>query len=147
MTQWEQLEQWIISNGLVNGDFVSWQVAHDLGISGRDASSVIQNYLEAQTRPVSPTAFVLTRSGRTSGTVWHVGFKTDDARALCKQEADDARWRFERFTRPSLLKIVGLNPRAAVVVQTLELAFEYNLGQLEFMLNNQSAPPTPAPTP
>lgn len=147
MTQWEILENWIVVNGRANGHFTAEEVALDLGEPTYFATRLIQSYINVQTRPGSPTAYILHREGRTRAAVWHAGDRTLDGDMLTTQENDDMRWRYDHFTKPSLDRLVDINPATAPLVAVYETAFEFVLNQLDAMLTAASSSSSGGSTP
>ena len=134
-----ELQAWITQQGLDNGSFTAVDLAQSKGITTHEASEMIQAFHRRQTR-VGDNAYVIWREGRTRGAVWHVGTRTRDASGLARQAYDDLQHRWVNETIPSLHCIGDLNPRAAAVVSVMEVAFEYNLGQLDKLLRTKQVP-------
>lgn len=122
--RWERLDEFLVLSGL--GWFNSIALAQDLGVSRREASKLIQSYLDEQRRS-GRTTYVLYRKGRTTGAVWHVGDRVADARALSRQWYDDVRLRVEKALEPDLIRIGISNPRAVQVTTAIANAVEANL--------------------
>lgn len=135
MNHWQILDAWLKTNRIRY--FRSVDLAQSLGISGSEASQLIQAFLTMQTDHwPPPTNRVLSRRGRTVSAVWHVGNRLIDANGFADQGHDDMRNRWDRFILPSLAKITITNPQPAVInrVQTLETVFDSNLTQLERLI-------------
>jgi hypothetical protein len=136
LARWEKVEQWIGANALIDGDFNNASLAAGLGIPTGTATDYIQAYLHEQNRHGSRTLYLLRRTGRTTGTIWHVGQRTSDARGLGKQTADDFQRRFHRCIKPALVRIEALNPRAATAAQTIMSMLNYSIRQLAEVLED-----------
>jgi hypothetical protein len=134
MRQWEQLETYLFDCDVLGRTFRSTDIADDLGVSRAKASRLIKSYLSAQTSPKASTLFVLTRTGRTTQAVWHVGERAADARKLGAQHADDVRRRFERFVEPTLQVIAEHNPRALPAAQAVAKGIEASTEMLVAIL-------------
>jgi hypothetical protein len=134
VTRWEQLEEFLWDADALGQSFNSAAVAEALDVSRQEASLLIQGYLVAQTRPKARTLFVLTRKGRTSGAMWHVGARTTDVRQLGHQTADDFKTRLLRFVNPTLRRIGEKNPRALPLAQAVIKNMEANIEMLAAMM-------------
>jgi len=130
MALWEDFEEYLFDQGATDTEFNSVAVAEDLGISRAKASQMIQSYLDAQVAKEPRTLFVLTRKGRTSKAVWHVGVRAADARHLSRQTVDDYQRRLDRFVGPTLQRIAERNPRALPAAKAVMKSIE---AQVEFM--------------
>jgi hypothetical protein len=132
MTKWEELDDIIANHGLKA--FTAESLAGLVGHSARYITGLVQSHLTHQTSPSAVSPNVLTRTGRTRATVWHVGARSSDAQSLGKQTASDLRCRIEAFVQPTLTRIETLNPRAAPTAQVTVQALLYSVGQLEALL-------------
>lgn len=136
MTHWEQLEGYLFDTAALGRSFNSKALAADTGITGAEASKMIQHYLIAQTGVRSRTQFVLTRRGRGSGAMWHVGVKTSDVKALGKQTVADFKRRLTRFVIPTLERIEQLNPRAIPAANAVVKGMEAGIELLVAMIGD-----------
>lgn len=136
MTHWEQLETYLFDTAALGRSFNSKALAVDTGITGQEASKLIQHYLVAQTGVRSRTQFVLTRHGRGSGAVWHVGVRTSDVRALGKQTVADFKRRLTRFVIPTLERIEQKNPRAIPAAEAVVKGMEAGIELLVAMIGD-----------
>lgn len=138
MTKWEQFEEYLFERDLLGEDFNQAAVAEDLGITGRQATSLIQCYLGAQTRANSKTLFVLRRlpGTRTKTAMWHVGERALDARGLGAQWVDDAKRRISRYIEPSLKRIAERNPRALPAAQAVAKGIEASLDLMAALMED-----------
>jgi hypothetical protein len=128
MSKWELFETYLHSTAGM--EFNSITVAQDLGVSGDEASDLIQAYLAAQRRPNSETGFVLSRRGRANGAVWHIGVRSDDVRSMTYQLLDDMDTRLTRGWGPDLQRASALNPRTGQLVENLHHIVVGNFGLL-----------------
>lgn len=135
-TKWEELEQYLMDRELLEQEFNSIALAQDLGVTPLYASSLIQSYLDAQRRYKSDTLFVLSRQGRTSNAVWHVGARTRDVRMLTIQCLSDITVKVTDALEPDLRRMSGLNPRAAKVASAYGDLFVANLKLLATNLDD-----------
>ena len=117
MTQWETVENYLTTTGTQS--FNSVALANDLGVTGPDASCLVQSYLREQRRPTSRTQFVLHRTGRTSQSTWHVGARAQDMRGMSRQHLDDMQITVTRALVPDLERMGFINPRATQVADAL----------------------------
>jgi hypothetical protein len=119
MTLWQELETWLFDMYDEHGPkfrFTSHTIQDDLKVSGYDASTLIQSYLEAQRRPDSETLFVLKREGRTSAAIWSMGIRTADARAMGNTLYRDITVKVKRAYAPDMKRLAMRNPKAAKFV-------------------------------
>jgi hypothetical protein len=137
MHKWERFEEYLFERDLLGEQFNHAAVVEDLGVTPKEASSLIQCYLGAQLRPKSRTLFVLYRvpRTRTSSAMWGVGERAMDARSLGTQGADDAKRRIERFTEPALERIALKNPRALPAAQAVAKGIEASLDLMTALLD------------
>lgn len=136
MTRWERFEDHLTDYAATGVAFNSRAIAEDLGISPHRASYDIQNYLDAQTAKNPRTKYVLTREGRTTAAMWHVGARTTDVRALGRQTSDDFSRRINRFVAPTLRRIGELNPRALPAANAVAKAIEASVELLVAMMDD-----------
>lgn len=134
MMKWEVFEEYLFERDLLSEAFKCETVAADLGISTREASMLIQAYLDAQRSPTSRTLFVLSRNGRTSAAVWHVGARSADVRGLARQVLDDMAIKVYDALEPDMRRMAYLNPRCAKLVNATTESFLANLKLLEIGL-------------
>lgn len=116
--QWEYLENWLATSGTVA--FASWELAGLAGISSQEATDWIQSYQRAQ--KLQKTRYVISRQGRTSGTVWHVGATTKALERVKVQFVDDVLHRVHGHLGPTVDVISVVNPKA--VVRANEIMFK-----------------------
>ena len=128
MTRWEMFEDFLTQ--CVNSGqtvFNHQAVVVEFGLTGRHASELIANYLDAQRRPNATTLYVLHRTGRTTNTIWHIGARTADARGMTVQAVDDMHQRVARALEPDLARMGILNPHATRVTTAIVAVIEANL--------------------
>lgn len=130
MQKWETAQPFVFDQAASGTSFTAIEMAIDLGVTVRQASDLIQSYLRAQRRKNSPTLFVLHRTGRTRGSVWHVGARTADAKGMSQQTASDMTARVMRALGPDLKRMGVMNPRVAGLAQAMTAAFVANLNAL-----------------
>lgn len=106
--QWEELENWLTTSGVVA--FANWELAGLMGVSSEEASELIQAYQRAQ--KLQKTKFVISREGRTSGAVWHVGSTANALQRVKGQFVDDVLHRVHGHLSPTVDAISVHNPRA-----------------------------------
>jgi hypothetical protein len=111
MSRWEQLEEWLFDNDLER--FNSRDLAASLGVTSKQASTLIRAYLAAQRGAKASTLYVLKREGRTSRAVWSVGQRTADARVIGGTLFEDVSVKVQRAFAPDLERLAARNPRAA----------------------------------
>ena len=131
---WRDLEGHLLTRATPLVEFNGSGLAADMGISRREASALIRSHLDAQRRPNATTFYVLHRTGRTSGAVWHVESRAMDMRELSMQHLDDMRCRLEQSFVPDLIRMGVLNPRATKLSEAIINAVEANLQLLEASL-------------
>jgi len=138
MTKWEVFEEYLFERDLLGEEFNNAAVCEDWNITGAEATSYIQCYLGAQTRPKSRTLFVLNRNRgtRTSSAMWHVGERAVDARGVGAQLANDMKRRINRYTEPTLIRIAEKNPRALTAARAVSKGIEASLELLGAMLDD-----------
>lgn len=136
MTYWEQLETYLFDVAALGRAFNCAALAEDTGLTGPEASKLIHAYLIAQTGPKARTQFVLTRHGRGSAAMWHVGVRTVDVRALGKQTVSDFKRRLTRFVIPTLERIEQLNPRAIPAAEAVVKGMEAGIELLVAMIGD-----------
>lgn len=111
LTKWEALEAWIFNNE--EEPFTARELATSTGISTEQATVAIQAYLDAQRREHSNTLYVLKRDGRTVASVWSIGHRTADAKAIGGTLFEDVAVKVRRAFKPDLERLAAKNPRAA----------------------------------
>lgn len=136
MKLWEEFEDYLFDCDLSGQEFNHAAVMEDLGVDGKEATALIQAYLDAQHRAKSNTLFVLRRvtGTRTKNAMWHVGARSKDARALSKQWTNDAKRRIERAIAPDMARIGTKNPRAVPSVQAALKGIEASLDMMAAVL-------------
>lgn len=139
MSLWEDLEEYLFDLGALDVEFNSAALAEDMGVGRAKASRMIQAYLDAQTAKNPRTLFVLTRKGRTSKAMWHVGVRSADARNLSRQTVDDYKRRLDRFVQPTLQRIAEKNPRALPAAKAVMKSIEAQIEFMEAMLIGDAA--------
>ena len=113
MTKWLTLEDWLVETMPDGGSFTHADVVSHFGVSGAEASRMVQSYLRAQRSEDSQTLYVLHRENRTAAAVWTAGVRTIDARQTSGQFFDDVAYRWIAAVTPDLRRIAAINPRAA----------------------------------
>lgn len=137
MFKWEQLEVHLFDREALGEEFNCPALADDLGITRREATSLIQCYLSAQRRPNSRTLFVISRQGRTAAAVWHVGVRSRDVRLLTRQCLSDMGVKVTASLEPDLRRMAGLNPRCSRLAEAMTNAFAANLKLLAAGLDGE----------
>lgn len=134
MNEWEFLEEYLVDRALLGQEFNSAALAEDLRLTRHEASMLIQSYLKAQRRANSRTLFVLSRRGRTTASMWHVGSRTRDVRRLTKQCLSDMSRKVTGALEPDLARMMNLNPRCARLATAFGDVFVANLNLLATQL-------------
>ena len=132
MKRWEQVDNYLQTFGPVS--FSSRDLAADLGVSGREASHLIQAYLTEQRRSPSGASVVLHRVGRTKQAVWMVGDRANDAREMSRQWFDDVARHVAIALKPDLDRIGVSNARATQVTTAIANVVEASLQLLAAQL-------------
>jgi hypothetical protein len=133
VTKWEVLEEWMFDTfGVDGGDFDNRMVAEGIGITGADATDLIQAHLDAQRAVGVKTLYMIYRDGRTTSAMWHCGENVPAIRAISRQLNSDFKRTYNRAYASDLNAIAEKNPRAAKKVeQMLEIMEELVLRALE----------------
>lgn len=121
MTLWQEFEEylWAVDAGGGKRCFRQADVAATLGVSGSEATQMIQAYQAAQLSPACNTLFVIKRTGRTSKAVWHVGHNLGDLRKLLAQYADDTQARIADHLVP-MMDLISEKGNASVKKKATE---------------------------
>jgi hypothetical protein len=130
--RWEQMEDHITTLGLDGQSFSAEEFAGTLGVTTHEATGLIQAYLGRMVRN-GDTIYVLHRTGRTKGAVWHVGTRALDEVGLLDQACDDMRVRNGK-TVGALTSMARINPAIDPDVQVRVAAMQYSQTQLEYLL-------------
>lgn len=128
MYRWQIFEDYLTDLLERQDEFNHDDIKADLGVSGPEASYLVQAYLGAQRGKRPKTAYVIHRTGRTSAAVWKIGVRADDAREVTGQAMGDFRHRIEQAVKPDLIQIGQRNPRA---LRLAERALDVMVSQFE----------------
>lgn len=139
--QWETMEDFITDVGQGTW-FNSIDVASNFGISGPEASSLIQAYLHVQHRPNSRAQYVIRRKPgtRTSKALWSAGTKVKDAKGVTQQYVDDIKRRLAREIEPDLMAMGLQNSRAMPLVEASVNALVAGIELLAAGVNGNTGP-------
>jgi hypothetical protein len=130
--RWEQMEDYITTLGLDGQSFTAEEFAGTAGVTVHEATGLIQAYLGRMVRQ-GDTIYVLHRTGRTKGAVWHVGARALDEVGLLDQAVDDIRCRNVKTTG-ALTSMARISPTLDAEIQVKIAAMQYSQNQLEYLL-------------
>jgi hypothetical protein len=142
MAYWEDYEEYLTTRmtaGRLEGEKLGiHQIASEMGISVRHATTLVQAYGTAQRKKRDPKPqYTQYRAAgtRTKNALWMYGNRARDARAIHAQFAGDTRRRADEAIKPLLDHIVEQNPRAILTAagawKTIDGALDILVGLAE----------------
>jgi hypothetical protein len=117
----------LIETELLDKRFNVTALAKAMNVPRSEASGYIKAHLKAQRNENACTLYVLSRQGRTSRAIWHVGARTDDVHMVTKQCLSDMTVKVTDALTPDLRRMSGLNPRCGKLASALGEVFVANL--------------------